>query len=322
MVELRRHGSEVGSVFDLLGYKENDLTAALGFALARCPQLCTAVAARIADADNLTGDTAIALEVRDDDGRTDLELRIGESLFIFEAKRGWLLPGTNQLARYARRIQRNGGRGGLVTLSQASHALAVGQLPSEVDGISVFHLPWGEVLEDIAAVKHRSRGRERVWLDELRTYLKGVIRVRSVADCWVYSVALNDVKPAGGETSFKDFVREQRCYFHPYGEGGWPTVAPNFMAFRGNGAVRRIHRVVGSEVVTHLAERWPYMADNPDADRPHTIYELGEQIPPLEPIRNGANYRAIRLWVLLDQLQVAETLADAVARSKRLREQA
>ncbi len=34
---LTRHGSDVGSVFDLLGDNENDLTSALGFVLARSP---------------------------------------------------------------------------------------------------------------------------------------------------------------------------------------------------------------------------------------------------------------------------------------------
>lgn len=78
MVELRRHGSEVASVFDLLGTDENDLTSALGFTMARCPQLCEAIAARIGVGG---GDAVIAMEVRHAEGRTDLELRVGQDLF-------------------------------------------------------------------------------------------------------------------------------------------------------------------------------------------------------------------------------------------------
>ncbi|CPZ07302.1 hypothetical protein [Mycobacteroides abscessus] len=135
MVELRRHGSEVASVFDLLGTDENDLTSALGFTMARCPQLCEAIAARIGVGG---GDAVIAMEVRHAEGRTDLELRVGQDLFVFEAKAGWLLPGVEQLARYTSSIR---GNGALITLSQASRALAAHRLPPEVNGVPVFHLP-------------------------------------------------------------------------------------------------------------------------------------------------------------------------------------
>jgi hypothetical protein len=40
---LTRHGREVGSVFDLLGRDENDLTAALAYTLARSPALLSGV---------------------------------------------------------------------------------------------------------------------------------------------------------------------------------------------------------------------------------------------------------------------------------------
>lgn len=300
-------------MFDLLGHKENDLTAALGFALARCPQLCAVVAARIAPREGGSiHEPAVALEVRDNDGRTDLELRIGKSLYIFEAKRGWLLPEVDQLARYARRIQGNSGRGGLVTLSQASQALAAHRLPSEVHGVSVMHLSWREVLDDIGKVEPKCRGRERVWLDELRAYLRGVIRMVDVADSWAYCVVLSDERPAGGDISFKEFVREQHCYFHPYGEGGWPLEPPNFMAFRWDGWVQQIHRVMQADVIPDLAERYPYMIDNPDARRPHAIYSLGPQLR-FEPLRCGRNYRARRIRVLLDQLLSAPTLYEAQA---------
>lgn len=73
-----------------------------------------------------------------------------------------------------------------MTLSQASPALAANKLPSEVAGVPAVHLPWKDVLADISDVRAGCRGRERVWLEELRKYLTGVIRVRSVADSWTY----------------------------------------------------------------------------------------------------------------------------------------
>lgn len=144
MVALTRHGSDVRSVFDLLGTNENDLTAALGFTLARCPQLCSAIGRRIAQSTPRVpaGDPSLALEVRDDKGRTDLELRVGDTLYVFEAKRGWLLPTHEQLTQYAGRISRGSRAGALVTLSQASQALAAQNLPNEVGGVPVVHLSW------------------------------------------------------------------------------------------------------------------------------------------------------------------------------------
>ena len=65
--------------------------------------------------------------------------------------------------------------------------------------------------------------------------------------------------------------------------------------------------------------------DRPPSERlrqSHAVYGLSEKCIPLRaPIRNGARYRAARLWVLLDQLQVADTLADAYERSQALKTQ-
>ena len=69
MIELARYGSDVGSVFSLLGHKENDLTAALGFVFGRCPGLLSAVLQRVLPAGTAPHieDVALGLEVRDDD---------------------------------------------------------------------------------------------------------------------------------------------------------------------------------------------------------------------------------------------------------------
>lgn len=98
MAELSRHGSDVGSVFDLLGEDENDLTSALGFVLARSPRFREAIIHRVSPAGDLHtgGETNVPLEVRGEKGRTDLELHLGEALFVFEAKRNGLLPSEDQ----------------------------------------------------------------------------------------------------------------------------------------------------------------------------------------------------------------------------------
>lgn len=222
MAELTRHGASVSSVLDLLGTNENDLTSALGFALVKSTALLAAIVQRVwpaATGADLEAAT-LALEVRGDVGRTDLQIALPSALLIIEAKRDWLLPTVGQLRAYAPRVRAHGA-GALVTLSQASGALARAQVPPEVDGVSVAHLSWRDVLVDLDAVRRDRRGLERVWLDELTTYLKGVVRLRSVADSWTYCVVLNNERPGdGGERTFRQYVADDHVYFHPYGAGG------------------------------------------------------------------------------------------------------
>lgn len=323
VASLTRYGTEVISAFSLLGQDENDLTAALGFTMARCKALADTVLGRVWPAHSDDAAADFALEVRAEVGRTDLEVRLPASstLVIFEAKRDWLLPTTEQLAQYVSRIHRYGS-GVLVSLSQASNALAATQLPAAIDGVPIIHLPWRDILSDIAATRPLCRGRERIWLEELHTYLTEVIRMRTVADSMVYSVVLNDERPGGdGTPTFREFVTEEHCYFHPYGTGGWPTEPPNFMAFRWGGAVQRIHRIMQADVVPTIRDRFPYLPRSDASDRPHAVYELGPRIPPFDPIPNGAGiYPSSRLWVLLDQLQTAPTLQAARAGTRALQD--
>lgn len=93
MGDLTRHGSRVDSVFDLLGRDENDVTAALGFALTRSPAFMSALLSHVAppSAGNVDCDVSAALEVRGEVGRTDLEITHPSGVLIIEAKRGWAL---------------------------------------------------------------------------------------------------------------------------------------------------------------------------------------------------------------------------------------
>ena len=312
---LTRHGREVLSVFDLLGRDENDLTAALGFTLARSPELLHRFAARLLPAGQVDR-AAVRMETRDDAGRTDLELDTGSQLVVVEAKRGWLLPGETQLSAYAPRVA-DRGAGLLVTLSNASTAWAALTVPATIGGVPVRHLPWSEVQDDLRAARRRARGEQRFWLDELHAYLRRAIKVRDPADSWTYCVVINDQHPSGGGSrSFRDFV-DDGIYFHPFGTSGWPRTPPNFLALRWKGKVQRVHRVTGSEVITELQEKWPDIPRTPTSARPHVVYQLGPPLPG-PPIPNGRQYRANRLWVLLDQLLTSSTLAEAYDHSVAL----
>jgi hypothetical protein len=314
-----RHGREILSVFDLLGRQENDLTAALAFALGRSPELLGRVLARVLPAASGTG-VSVRMEVRDVVGRTDLEIDTGSHLVVIEAKRGWFLPGEKQLAEYAPRILERGA-GVLVTLSDASDTWAASALPGSVKGVPVSHLSWTAVRQDLNVVRSDTRGRERLWLDELHHYLRRAIKVLDPADSWTYCVSVSNGRPGdGGSRTFLDFVIQEACYFHPFGSGGgWPKTPPNFLAFRWGAHVQQVRRVVGHKVEHNLQARWADIPVTPETDRPHLVYELGPTLLPA-PVPSGKQYRANRLWVLLDQLLTGPTLAEAIASTKSITE--
>ena len=294
---LTRHGREVVSVFDLLGRQENDLTAALGFTLARSPELTRLFAVRLLPAGDI-GRAAVRMETRDDTGRTDLEFDTGSHLLVVEAKRGWVLPGEIQLGGYAPRIRQRGA-GLLVTLSDASADWARDVLPATVGGVELRHLSWAMVRHDLTQARQRSRGQERVWLDELDRYLGRAVKGRDPAA----AQDQHQQQPVGGG--------------HPFGTGGWPHEPPNFLALRWDGQVQRVHRVLQAEVIRKLQDRWSDVPETPETVRPHAVYRLGPQLPGT-PVASGRQYRATRLWVLLDQLLSSPTLAEAITRTNAL----
>jgi hypothetical protein len=262
------------------------------------------------------GAALIRLETRDGQARTDLEIEAGTSLAVIEAKRGWALPGKAQFAAYAPRVLARG-TGVLVSLSDASPQWAAYGLPGSVAGVPVVHLPWAAVRHDLDAALGRARGGEWLWLSELRDYLGKAIRVRDAADSWTYCVVVSNNRPGGGGSrTFRDFVIAEGCYFHPYGWGsGWPRTPPNFLAFRWDGHVQRIHRMTSSEVIPSLQEAWADIPADGDTTRPHALYRLGPALP-VPPVPSGAQYRASRRWFLLDQLLTNPTLAEAIRCSK------
>ncbi|QKW39945.1 hypothetical protein HUT06_42835 [Actinomadura sp. NAK00032] len=305
------------SVFDLLGLSENDLTSALAFALARCPGLLHRLVLRIRPGVGANV-ASLRLEARHELGRTDLEIDCGSELIVFEAKRGWLLPDQTQLSAYAPRVIERGG-GMLVSLSDASVTWAKQILPDTIEGVPLLHLPWALIREDLDAARHEAHGHQRLWLDELHSFLRRAIKVLDPADAWTYCVAISTSRPGdGGLRTYRDFVVDEGVYFHPYGWGsGWPKTAPNFLAFRWDAHVQQVNRVQHYEIAPNLQTHWPDIPATPDTTQPVAIYRLGPALPGM-PIPTGKQYRASRLWVLLDQLLTSPSLAEALEGTKSL----
>lgn len=312
-VPLSRYGSAVDSVFDLLGRNEVDLTAALGWALAKSPSLLRALLERL-DVSVPEGDVVVALESADADGRTDIELVAPTLKVVIEAKQGWLVPDETQLQRYVGRFRGFTERL-LVSTSDSSALWASDQLPAEVDGVPVRHVAWDEIRTAVRRCQATTAGSERLWLSELERYMGKATSTVPYDDQWTFCVVVSDALFGG--ISFRDYVQKERVYFHAFGGNNtWPKVAPNFLCFRSGGLVRQVNRVVRAEVVPTLAVRWPAVKGE-ESDGPHIIYDLGPDIP-IPKITTQGTYATGRVWCLLDQLLVQPTLADAVVASKRL----
>ncbi len=331
MVSVSRYGRDITTVFDLLGTHEPALTAALGWTLGRSPRLMSAFLARLdldepADPDEVT----VHLETADEAGRTDIELIALTGHVIIEAKQGWIVPGGVQLNAYAPRLHMASAAGletRLVTLSDSTPEWARYVLaPAEGIGVDVIHWSWDDVRGLIGDARRQTRGTERLWLDQMEAYMGAATSNRPVADSLAYCVVINEA--IFGDVTFLDYVVNQRVYFHPVADkGGWPTVPPNFLAFRWGNAVRQVNRVIDYEIVAHLHERFPAVQDDHTAgSRPpgdaHVVYRLGPDIPlpggaiPSGP--KGTNLQASRFWVLLDQLLTQPTVVDAQKATKAL----
>lgn len=87
MAELRLHGRPVGTVFDLLGEKEDDITYSLGWALAQSDALARALLREAFDEEADPEEVALQ-ETVPGAGRTDIEVETKRHHLIFEAKRG------------------------------------------------------------------------------------------------------------------------------------------------------------------------------------------------------------------------------------------
>ena len=322
MASVSRYGRDIATVFDLLGTHEPALTGALGWTVACSPRLLGAVLAKLGlDAATDRRDVTVQLESADDLGRTDIELFTPTAHVIIEAKQGWIVPGDVQLGAYAPRLAPSAAAGldtRLVTLSDSTPEWASEVLPPVVGGVPVTHWSWDDVRDLINDARRAVRGVERLWLDQMEDYMGAATSKRPVTDSLAYCVVISN--DPFGDVSFRDYVQQQRVYFHPVAGNGWPTVPPNFLAFRWDNAVRQVNRVVDYEIVARLANRFPAVEDDESAgSRPpwgaHVVYRLGPDIPlpngavPSGP--NGQNLRAQRFWVLLDQLLIQPTVIDA-----------
>lgn len=95
MSKLVAYGTEISSIFQLIGNLENDITKSIAWTLARCPEFLKAVIYEVISLEIDSKNVRIKYqEFEKGKGITDLEITDDSSFYIIiEAKRGWILPG-------------------------------------------------------------------------------------------------------------------------------------------------------------------------------------------------------------------------------------
>lgn len=317
MAQLVSYGKEVSSIFQLLGNKENDITLSMSWALNKCPEFLSKVVLEVSGV-AINPDKVIIKNQSYDavTGITDIEVTDNKNVhIIFEAKRGWILPGAEQLEKYSVRedfIASSAIHKRIVTLSECSLDYANAYLPfKEVNGILVSHLPWKSVYAlAMEAHKESHNHAEKRLLDELCEYLRGIMTMQNKDSNWVYVVSLGSNTPERCTLTWIEIVQKHNKYFCPVGKFGFPKEPPNYIAFRYAGQLQAIHHIEGYTVMKNVHTAIPEMPDE-DWDIEHFIFELGPAIVPGKTVKTGNIYRNGRVWAMFDTLLTCNTISEA-----------
>jgi hypothetical protein len=319
--ELTLYGRAVGTVFDLLGDKENDITYSLGWALAESERLSNAflkdlVPAGVAE---LIADSVRLQEGISGAGFTDIEVLAGggEIHLVIEAKRGYDLPHPTQLEKYATRTQPP--PTALVVCAEASADFVIGKLPATVAGVPVLYRSWREIeaLVSLTASSARRHAEKRL-LRDLSRYLRGLMTMQDVSSNLVYVVSLGkEIEDTG--MSFRDVVVDHDTYFCPVGGGSgrWPKEPPNYLGFRFDGKLQQVRHVEDYRISDDNYAGFDPLKGKVDwSEERHWVFSLGPPMKPMHEVRTGNLFRAQRVWVALDLLLTCETIAEARDKTK------
>jgi hypothetical protein len=324
--ELTLYGRQIGTVFDLLGDKENDITYSLGWALAESECLSRTLLQDVVPSaeGDLDVDTVYLQEGVSGAGFTDIEILAGDGNVhvVIEAKRGYNLPQPAQLKKYATRSDPKPTV--LLVCAEASAAFVDGKLPDAVAGVPVLYRSWREIetLVTSAAIVSRRHAEKRL-LRDLSRYLKGLMTMQNVSSNLVYVVSLGgEIK--GAEMSYRDVVVEHDTYFCPFGgSAGWPKEPPNYLGFRFDGQLQQVRHVESYRITEDNYAGFEPLKGKVDwSGERHWVFSLGPVMKPMHEVRTGKLYPSQRIWAALDLLLTCETVAEARDKTKLRREDA
>ena len=316
MSELVAYGTEVSSVFQLIGNLENDITKSIAWTLARCPEFLKAVIYEVISLEIDSKNVRIKYqEFEKGKGITDLEITDDSSFYIIiEAKRGWILPGAEQLALYSQRrniIESPVSHKAIISMSECSEDYANAYLPFKViNDIPVKHLSWKKIYELANSAKVGSSISHKNMLKELMRYLGGIMTMQAKESNWVYVVSLSTEKPENCDLTWIELVEKKMKYFHPFGINGWPKEPPNYIGFRYGGRLQSIYHIESYSITKNIHDEIEEMP-NVEDEYEHFVYSLGKPIIPSKVVKTGNIYASGRKWAMIDTLLTADTIHEA-----------
>ncbi|PKK81918.1 MAG: hypothetical protein CVT49_16400 [candidate division Zixibacteria bacterium HGW-Zixibacteria-1] len=315
MAEIYLHGNKLESIFELLGEKENSITYSIGWALANCKSLLNEFLKNALNRPVNDDITIVRLqEFQKGSGKTDIEI-LGKGFHIIvEAKRGWKVPGEDQLTMYASRLKSNHhSHNMIISMSECSQEYASFHLGNNTLGIPVQHLSWKDIVLFTKKVTNAAHAEKRL-LSQLRSYLERIVNMQNQSSNIVYVVSLNLGRPPQSSISWIDIVEKKGLYFYPTKSRGWPADTPNYIGFRYNGKLQSIYHVESWKIVddlhTEIEEIGKGVLDNP-----HYLCSLGPAIRPSKEVRSGRVYGPGHCYVMFDLLLTCDTISEAVQKT-------
>lgn len=329
MTQLYLRSEEVSSVFELLGHHENDISFSVAWALSNCPRfLKEFLAFAIGEEGDLDHVEIRLQEHESKHGFTDIEIELKDRFYVIvEAKRGWVLPGEDQLTKYARKKSFIASKAPkdkkcLIAMSDCGDDYAKINLGmNQIDGLRIKAVSWANMASMARKSAVGSTHAQKRLIGELLIYFRGLMTMQNMDSNLVYVVVIADRTPEDWKISFIDVVEKKRLYFHPVGIHGWPKEPPNYMGFRYRGRLQSIHHVESYEVVRDLEIRKRIPEIREKAWQPHFLYKLGPAIKPSQIVKPGKIYPNGRVWCMLDTLLTCDTISQARdLTQKRLKE--
>jgi hypothetical protein len=180
--------------------------------------------------------------------------------------------------------------------------------------VPVKFIQWKRVLELLDEAYPRGKNVEKFLFREMQEYLTREIQMENAESNWVYVVSLAANTPSWSSISWMDVVYKKHRYFYP-ADGGWPKVAPNYIAFRHGGRLQSIHHVDRFEVVEDMHKHIPEIRKG-KLKNLFLLY-LGDGFEPRHVVPNGNIWSNGRLWCMLDTLFTCKTVKEACEVSKK-----
>lgn len=314
----KMRGMEVRSIFELLGFSENDISKSTAWMFNECSPMLEIFIKDVLGNNIKVDPNNIDIKIQEysnNNGITDIEIGDNDEFhIIIEAKKGWVLPSIKQLETYSKReifantlIKKKL----IVTMSESSREYATHyQGTAQQNNIEIKHVSWKDVYRYASEAYMASSNSQKRLIKEFQIYLRGLMNMQKHDSNWVYVVSLGSDKPENCKISWIDIVNKKNKYFHPMGGNGWPKEPPNYLAFRYGGKLQSIHHIDDYTVTQNLSTEIPEMQNKIESG-PFFIYTLGPAIVPSKEVKTGKIYASGRVWCHLDTLLTSSSISDA-----------